>query len=199
MSENTTIPAPIVFSPSQRWDGNDGSWSTFIFRLGTPAQTFRLLPSTAWQQIFVPVPEGCTPSDPSNCGDLRGAFPYKGKQIGFQYNESSTWTPIGSGIFDLVLENHLNYTGNGLFGFETVGLMVDGDLVFENQVVAGIATKDFYLGVFGLGPKPSNFSDFENPQRSLMRTLKDEEKIPSLSFAYTAGAFYRMSPLLLFG
>lgn len=52
-------------------------------------------------------------------------------------------------------------------------------------------TKDYYLGIFGLGPKPSNFSDFANPQPSLMQTMKDREKIPSISFAYTAGASYR--------
>jgi hypothetical protein len=119
----------------------------------------------------------------------KGAFPFQGLQTGFKYNESSTWRQIG--IYDLILESQLNYTGNGLYGLDTVGLMVDGNATFENQVVAGIATKAYYLGIFGLGPKPSNFSNFENPQPSLMQTMKNQEVIPSVSFAYTAGASYR--------
>jgi hypothetical protein len=189
MAIDETVPAPFVFSPSQSWDGNDGSWSTFILRIGTPAQTYKLLPSTAGQEIFVPVPEGCTPNDPPTCGASRGAFPFQGLQTGFKYNESSTWRQIG--IYDLILESQLNYTGNGLYGLDTVGLMVDGNATFQNQVVAGIATKAYYLGIFGLGPKPSNFSNFENPQPSLMQTMRNQKVIPSVSFAYTAGASYR--------
>ncbi|KAF2875185.1 aspartic peptidase domain-containing protein [Massariosphaeria phaeospora] len=194
MSSSSQSPSPFVFSPSQIWDGNDGSWSTFILRIGTPAQTFRVLPSTAGQEIFVPVPEGCLPSDPQNCGELRGVYPFRGQQTGFQSNQSSTWKLIG--LYDLVLERNLNYSGNGMYGLENVGLMVDGDVTLENQIVAGIATKDFYLGILGLGPKPSNFSDFENPQPSLMQTLRDKDMIPSLSYAYTAGAPYHIPKAL---
>jgi hypothetical protein len=186
---NNTIPAPFVFSPSQEWDGNDGSWSTFIIRVGTPPQTFRVLPSTAGQETWIPVPEGCLSTDPTNCGDLRGVYPFQGTQSGFQANASSTWKTIG--LYDLILEETLNYTGNGLYGFDTVGTMVDGGVVLDKQVVAGIATKDFFLGVLGLGPKPSNFSNFEHPQASFMQSLQDQKKIPSRSFGYTAGAPYR--------
>lgn len=189
---NSSVPDAFVFSPSQAWDGNDGRWSTFIIRVGTPEQNFRILPSTSGQEIFIPVPEGCTSDDPSNCGSLRGAYPFNGKESsGFQTNVSSTWKDIG--LYNLLLEQKLNYTGNGMYGFDTVGLMLQnsGGLNLTNRVVAGIATKDFYLGIFGLGPKPSNFTDFDYPQPSFMRSLRDENKIPSLSFAYTAGASYR--------
>jgi hypothetical protein len=47
------------------------------------------------------------------------------------------------------------------------------------------------LGVFGLGPKPTNFSDFNEPQPSYMWSLKNQSLIPSLSFGYSAGAPYR--------
>jgi len=193
---NVVIPAPFVFSSSQAWDGNDGSWSTFIIRVGTPEQDFRVLPSTAGQETWVPVPEGCLSSDPSNCGTLRGVYPFDGQQsTGFQYNQSSTWKLIG--LYDLMLEQQLNYTGNGLYGLETVGLMLQnsGGLNLTSQIVAGIATKDFYLGIFGLGPKPANFSNFEYPQPSFMHTLKGQNRIPSLSYSYTAGASYRKQSL----
>jgi hypothetical protein len=183
------LPSPFVFSSSQAWNGNDGSWSTFIFRVGTPEQTFRFLPSTAGQEVFVPLPEGCTSGDPQDCAASRGVYPFRGQQTGFRYNESTTWRQIG--VYDLYLERNLGYNGNGLYGFDTIGLMVDGNATFQDLVVAGIATKDFYLGIFGLGPKPSNFSDFDTPQPSLIQTMKDQKRIPSISFGYTAGASYR--------
>ncbi|KAF2280771.1 acid protease [Westerdykella ornata] len=193
---NRTVPPPFVFAPSQAFDGNDGRWSTFIVRVGTPEQNFRVLPSIQGHEIFIPLPDGCIETDPDNCGDLRGVYPFNGqKSTGFLTNASSSWKPIG--LYNLYLAQELNYTGNGLYGFDTVGLMLQnsGGLTLENQVVAGIATKDFYLGLFGLGPKPSNFSDWQYPQPSFMQTLKDKNRIPSLSFAYTAGAAYRIPKL----
>jgi hypothetical protein len=94
------------------------------------------------------------------------------------------------GLFNLALATDLGYDGNGLYGLDTVGTMIDGGIELEGQIVAGIATKSFFLGLFGLDPRPSNFTDFENPQPSFMQTLKDNDRIPSLSFAYTAGAPY---------
>jgi len=47
------------------------------------------------------------------------------------------------------------------------------------------------LGIFGLGPKPTNFSDFNQPQPSYLWSLKNQSLIPSLSFGYSAGAPYQ--------
>lgn len=185
--------APFSFAPSQAWDGNDGSWSTFIVRVGTPSQDFRVLISTAGQETWIPVPEGCTPDDPSDCARTRGVLPFNGEYTdGFLKNESSTWDQIY--IADLNLESALGYDGNGDYGFETVGLQVEnsGGPTLEHQVVAGIADKDFYLGIFGLGPKPANFSNFDHPEPAFMPTLKNNSLIPSLSYGYTAGAPYSM-------
>ncbi|KAF3035563.1 hypothetical protein E8E12_004763 [Didymella heteroderae] len=49
----------------------------------------------------------------------------------------------------------------------------------------------FFVGFFGLSPLASNFTDFEEPQNSYLTALKDEHLIPSLSYAYSAGAFYK--------
>jgi len=72
----TQVPAPFSFAPSQAFEGNDGPWSTFAIRVGTPEQVFHVLISTAGQETWVPVPEGCLSTDPSNCGALRGALPF---------------------------------------------------------------------------------------------------------------------------
>ncbi len=184
---------PFVFTPSQAFDGNDGRWSSLIIRVGTPEQNFAVLPSTTGHEIFVPLPDGCTRDDPSDCADLRGVARFDGKPaVGFQVNASSTWNSIG--LYTLDLGGRLGIDDGGLYGLEKVGLQLQqsGGLALEDQVVAGIATKNFYLGLFGLGPKPSNFTNYDNPMSSYMWNLKDKQMIPSLSYGYTAGAAYKM-------
>ena len=66
----------FVFIPSQNWDGNDGAWSTFVIRVGSPAQSFRILPSTNGNQTWIPIPSpDCSPG--FNCGNARGVEPFK--------------------------------------------------------------------------------------------------------------------------
>ena len=179
-------PEPINFAPSQYWDGNDGSWSSFAIRVGTPSQIFRVLPSTAGQETWIPRPETCVKKDLQNCASSRGALGGL-----FATNKSSSWKDIG--IYHLGLEAELGYRGNGLFGSETVGLQVpnSGGVELHDQIVAGIVTDDYYFGIFGLGAKPINFTNLNNPVPSFLHTLKSQEKIPSLSWGYTAGASYR--------
>jgi hypothetical protein len=62
---------------------------------------------------------------------------------------------------------------------------------------SGVPDKDFFLGVFALGPKPTNFtSGFNDPQPSFMWSLKNQSMIPSISYGYTAGAPYRLKGVL---
>lgn len=183
-------PSPFVVEPSQHWDGNDGNWSSFYIRVGEPEQKFRIFPATNSQETWIPLPDGCISSDPPDCAARRGVELFQSKKsTGFQTNESSTWTSMG--LYDLAIENKLDFSGNALYGLDTVGLGLSnpGSLSLSGQVVGGIATKDFYLGIFGLGLKPANFTD--TPIPSYMRNLKDRNLIPSLSFGYTAGAYYR--------
>ena len=138
------------------------------------------------------LPEGCTSNDPSNCGDLRGGQ--------FKTNLSSTW--VSEGIYSLDAEANLHYAGlsnedfstlSGQYGFDTLGLSWAGTNgpVLEHQIIAGMATTDFYLGLFGITPRASNFSDYNNPQPATLSSLKEKGFIPSLSWGYTAGAEYR--------
>lgn len=52
-------PKAYTFVPDQNWDGNDGSWSTFIIQVGTPPQYFRVLPSINGRETWVPAPIDC--------------------------------------------------------------------------------------------------------------------------------------------
>lgn len=55
---------------------------------------------------------------------------------------------------------------------------------------------DYYIGMLGLNPRPTNFSDFNHPQPSYLSLLYENSKIPSLSYSYTAGAQYRLNKVL---
>ena len=81
----------------------------------------------------------------------------------------------------------------GSFGFDdvTLGWGGSGGPSLKNQTVGGIASKDSYLGQFGLSPRASNFTDFTAPVPSYMENLKAQNMIPSKSWAYTAGNQYR--------
>ncbi|KAK6501214.1 hypothetical protein TWF481_009058 [Arthrobotrys musiformis] len=188
-------PFPVEVDPSQEWDGNDGPWSTFAVRVGTPPQVVRVLPGTGSNQQMVVLPEGCMASqDTSACPNLRG--------LTFKANESTTWENntlySSTSIYSLGVEKRLGYQGNGLFGYDnlTLGWLGSDGPSSNNQSIAGIATKDFFLGVLGLNPRPTNFSTFNNPVPSLLQNLRDTQKIASLSWSYTAGNQYRFNNVL---
>ncbi|KAL9634140.1 MAG: hypothetical protein Q9204_003116 [Flavoplaca sp. TL-2023a] len=67
---------PFVFVPDQIWDGNDGSWSTFLVHVGTPPQYFRVLPSINGDETWIPLPIDCERGQ-SWCGNARGVEPFK--------------------------------------------------------------------------------------------------------------------------
>ena len=184
----TSLPAAIVVAPSQQFDGNDGPWSSFNIEIGTPPQTVRVLPSTKSTQTWAINPQGCTSSDASNCSDSRGGF--------FNPNTSSSWTvnkDISGGYYPLELETDLNVTGTGLYGYDTVALS-GGSPSLAQQVVASIALKDYFLGLFGLSPYSSPLPSTTAQLTTYMSTLNQSSLIPSMSWSYTAGNQYRSGP-----
>ncbi|KAI9740178.1 MAG: hypothetical protein M1834_004756 [Cirrosporium novae-zelandiae] len=182
--ENITSIQPFSVPVTGQWDGDDGPWSSFAAAVGNPLQSVRLLPSSGESSIWVILPEGCYYSD-VNCSNLRGNE--------FFTNESSTWQQ--KGLFDLEIseEKLLGYSGNGLYGFDNLSLGWQDDnsntLNLTHQVIAGIATDDFYIGTLPLNPRAVNFTNFDDPQTSMLQTLRDNQMIPSVSWGYTAGAY----------
>ncbi|KAL9610154.1 MAG: hypothetical protein Q9167_005132 [Letrouitia subvulpina] len=181
-----TEPAPIVLEPSGKFSGNDGSWGCHKISVGSPPQDFDVLVSTQIPECWVVLEEGCTESDPSNCTETRGGL--------FDYSKSSTWDK--KAIFPLGTEANLGYTknsDNGAYGWDTVELGTVGETnaTLDKQVIAGIATKDFYLGNLGLAARPLDWTDHTESSPSLLSSLQSQNLIPSLSYGYTAGASYR--------
>lgn len=106
---SAAVPSPVAVSPSQFFEGIDGSWSTFELRVGSPAQNVRLLPATASTQTIVVSNHGCDKSNVTNCPNSRGDL--------FNSAASSSWKPIGEYI--LGVENALGYQDAGDFGHDT--------------------------------------------------------------------------------
>ncbi|KAL8964949.1 MAG: hypothetical protein Q9183_004120 [Haloplaca sp. 2 TL-2023] len=184
----SSSPSPISWAPSQWWDGVDGEWSSFDLRVGTPETLVRVLPSTAGSATWTIATEGCE-GQPANCTTDRGGL--------FNYNESTSWDELGPAT--LALELNLGFNQSGLAGLDTVSLGLNnasGGPTLDSQITYGIATKAWYNGIFGLHPQPVYINDFDNSYPSFLSTLREQNLIPSLSWAYTAGAKYRETALV---
>lgn len=177
-------------------DGIDGNWSTFDLRVGSGEQMVRVLPSTAASATWVVIPRGCEsgPGAPvsSGCSDSRGGL--------FNYNQSTTWNPLG--LHSLNLEENLGKPEVGVYGTDKLTLGIsnatDGPLVLrggqtvQDQVIAGISTPRYWNSIIGLTAEPMHLKNLSNPRDSFLTSLKNTNQIPSLSWAYTAGAHYSM-------
>jgi hypothetical protein len=176
-----TCPSHFVYvRVAQRFDsdGDDGPWSSFSIQAGTPAQTYRVFVSTAISALWLILPMGC-PANVATCPGERGNL--------YNTSASSTWREEGNRT--LLIGEHLNINAAGTFGNDTVGLGIGGP-VLQNQVVAGIATGQFWLGMLGINPKATNYTPTDPGQPSFMTTLRQQNLIPSIAYGYTAGNQY---------
>lgn len=144
--------------------------------------------STASPVTWVILEEACPGGDNTPCAAARGLV--------FNPNTSTSWQ--NQGLFNLYIESNLNYTGNGQYGLDTVGLGLTSaqGLSIDGQVVAGIVEPKFQYGIFGLNDQPTNFSNYNNPIPSYFKSLNNSNLIPSLTWSYTAGNQYSLKKVL---
>ena len=179
-----TVPACLSILPDGRWDGIDGSWSSFKIEIGTPPQDVYTFVSWSVYQTWAVIDQGCTgASNYSACAEIRGGI----------FNESASSTFDHEGTYDLWSGRSLGLYGDAVYGLDTVSLQGPdgGGPTLKDTLVGGFALEDFYMGIFGINPKPTNFSSFSDGTPSYMTLLKEQKYIPSVSFGYTAGAQYR--------
>ena len=168
--------SPVSVPVRTDWLGYDGNWSPVSIRVGSPPQWVDLFVSTASQETWVVGTGGCDGT--IQCVDKRGGV--------FQSNKSSTW--VDQGPFVLGLDPQLGFSGNAIYGFDNISL--SDSISVPSQLVGVINTTDYWLGFFGLGVEPTNFSSVDKPTflDSMVETMS---LIPSHSYGYTAGAYYR--------
>ncbi|GME26020.1 acid protease [Neofusicoccum parvum] len=190
----TTLAAPLSLAPSQFWDGNDGQWTSYILRMGRPtAQIIRVFPSTKSTYFWAVFSIGC-PSDhyyPSAAKDADSVKDCEDSRGGMYASDNSS-DYVDDSPYALHIDDNLGYSGiSGQFGFDAVGLGYRGEGgTVDHQVVASIGRPEWWFGVLPLNPRPTNLSDIDNPQNSLLQSLKNGHNISSLSWGYTAGAKY---------
>jgi hypothetical protein len=187
---------PLILD-AQSWAGNDGNWSTWLIDVGTSPQQFNVLPATSHGEIWVPLPEGCQTSfvtmfpNISSCGATRGAGHFQGVQSsGFQKNASTSWSETG--IYALPVQDGLfDSDQNGLYGTDIVAMRNGSESVeIAQQSVVGIATKDFWVGTFGIAQRAANFTTEKAIVPSFVDALKRDNITPSASFGLDVGASY---------
>ena len=144
----------------------------------------RVNPSTASTAIWTIGGGGCPNDYVTNCPNSRGGL--------FLINESLTWAQ--EGIYNTALEVNLGMDSAGYAGFDTVtlGWQGSGGPTVEHTTILNLADSQYWLGVFPLNPRPTNFTGFTDPQTSFLQVLKDNYTIPSLSYGFTAGNQYRL-------
>lgn len=193
----SSVPAPVRVAPDTTWMGIDGSWNTFSIRVGSQQDKLAVFVSTASEQIWAVHVQACimNKTDPNThqvtqynalnteCETQRGGV--------FNTSQSQSWHQ--KGYFQLSLERRLALVGNGLYGFDSVGLGLEGEEgpSVQNATLGTLITPNFWLGHIGLNPKPTNFSVVEDPVPSYLVNLFNQKNIPSVSFGYTAGSQYR--------
>ena len=188
-----SVAGSINDADCSRRDGDDGDWSSFTLRVGNPEQTVRVLPSTAGQETWVVLPKGCQDGEPGkgkstsqSCSDSRGGL--------FNLAASTSFKRIGNYSLGPFEHNLGTPNDTATYGLDTVSLgfaKATGGPSLDSQVVSTFATDTYYTGMFGLGHQGTNFTNLTNTHTGYLTTMKEKNLIPSLSWAYTAGAKYR--------
>ena len=165
--------------------GDDGSWSTFEIGVGNPPQQVYVVPSTLVPVTWVVSTEACGTGDPVNCNELRGNL--------FDTTKSTSWKEVNK--LTLGVETTLGWAEDegGDFGFDSVILDgAQGAVPVDQTVVAAITATDSYVGVLGLAARNATLQGktANETAPSLLSSLRTSSRIPSLSYSYTAGAFY---------
>ncbi|KAF2831406.1 acid protease [Ophiobolus disseminans] len=197
MSQGAGLPEPLVIPNSGRWIGNDGTWSTFYVHVGTPPQTFHVLPNIVGQTLYVPLDRDCERMNLSDCGGQRGVEIFQArKSLGYQKNASTTWNEVGT--YRMGLGANLGLTGNAYYGYDSFGfgpMPSSENIELEKLPVAAYVTPDLWIGQLGLSSSPIIMGEKDKPE-SLLARLKQEGRIPSLSFGYQAGSPYRFTKVI---
>ncbi|KAJ4406468.1 hypothetical protein N0V85_004519 [Neurospora sp. IMI 360204] len=181
----TTSPEPVWVQPSGEWYGIDGTWSNFMFAVGSPAQIVYLTPATALSETWVIGAGGCA-SGPGNqpCVDARGGV--------FDHHISETWQTLGAGAYELGM-NHIGVQRNGDYGLDTVAFvdtMASSATSIDGVLIAAVNATEYYQGYIGLGVTQGSIgSNVTNPL--ITQLAEVDGMIPSHSYGYTAGAYYR--------
>ena len=145
----------------------------------------RLLPSLYSNLISPVLTSGCPAGSGTGCPQLRGSL--------FDPTKSSTWKKTGQA--NGLVQGALVYTPQSSYGLDVIGN--DGSFPkVGDRVIQAYDRNTSSVGTFGVNSTNINVTSLSQTPTSLLRSLKADQKIPSLSWAYTAGVLYPEPPLV---
>ena len=177
-SDQQPAPVPVPVPASQSFLGDDGQWSPLNVRVGSNSQFLTLLPNTASSETWVIGPGGCDGT--FTCQQERGGI--------FIAGQSTDWVNLGD--YRLDFDTQLGDAGFADYGLDTV-LLSDSASV-DSQIIGILNTTEFWLGQLGLGVHTTRFNGDTNRLSLLSSLVENASLIPSHSYGYTAGAYYRL-------
>lgn len=162
-------------------DDDDGPWSSFTLQLGKPIQNVRVLISSSLANTWVVRSDGCQSSQKS-CKEDRGRT--------FDPAASSSWKQFGNASLDV--NQNLGPYVQGVVGNETLGLGYQGSggPILDQQSVIAYSSQDLNFGMLGLNPLALSSDAKTRGQLNFLTALKNDSRISSSSFGYTAGNEY---------
>jgi len=104
----------------------------------------------------------------------------------FDPSKSSSWQ--GEGFYELGLDTQLGFEGYANYGLDEITFGTTG-VVLPSAIIGSINTTEYWLGFFGLGIVPGNFTTV-TAISAISGLVETEAVIPSHSYGYTAGAKY---------
>jgi len=120
-------------------------------------------------------------------------------------NDSSTWVSTttiwnNTGYYYLgdYIGNLLGIYVPGEYGWDSVSLSWGSGPTVDRSIVGAYIATDYYIGQIGIAPQSTNFttsndnsSAMSDPEPSFFSLLHEQNYIPSLSYSFTAGSYYR--------
>jgi hypothetical protein len=197
--------------PSLKFDVQDGNWSTFAITVGNSGssgpQTFRVVVSTLSYDLWLFTPDSCVvtnpdaPTPPTDCAYVRGVGYYNGAQsLGYEGNRSNTGTG-GSRMEPIDLGN-LNLDPMATLNGTAVGDIWEDSFTMSSST-APTTTRNASVPIFAIDDPFSLYSlcsigigvgvrEIDNVNwNSTVSSMAAAGSIPSRSWGYTAGAYYR--------
>ncbi|CAI6342395.1 unnamed protein product [Periconia digitata] len=197
LSAKVKLPEPVQVHPDQGFAGIDGKWSTISVRAGSSEHVSNVLVSTASQQTWLVHVLACRKNETDSAGrTVEKEDEACNLSRGYTFNKSESTTWVNNDFYQLWIGKTIGITANGEYGWDSIGLGNKGEetVTLKNTTIGALVSPNFWLGHFGVNPKPTNFSTFADPSPAYMSMLFEQKQIPSLSFGYTAGASYYDKP-----
>ena len=182
----------LIFS-----DGNDGFWSSFTIAVGTPPQSVRLLVSTKLSDVWVI-------SESQSQDDYLATHNLAHKKVAgglFKKKLATTWqgTRLYENGQDQISDKNIAKVEIEDYGSDAtrIDLADIPNINFDSRTIATVAKGNLDLGFLGINHRNPHLTLPRDGQVSFLESLKASGRIPSLSYGFSAGAWYRKALVLI--